>query len=105
MNKQPQPRKLNVELGEKEAEGIYSNFVLITHNPSEFLLDFARVLPGVPKAKVYSRIIMTPQHVKSLEKVLSDNIERYESKHGKIKLQGQEGKNIGFQPGAAPENS
>jgi len=101
--KQQQPRKLNVELGEKEAEGIYSNFVLVTHNPSEFLLDFARVLPGVPKAKVYSRIIMTPQHVKSLEKVLSDNIQRYESKHGKINLQGQEDKNIGFQPGSGSE--
>jgi len=105
MKQQPPPRKLNIELGEKEAEGIYSNFVLITHNPSEFLLDFARVLPGVPKAKVYSRIIMTPQHVKSLEKVLSDNIERYESKHGKIKLQGQEERNIGFQPGAGPDDS
>jgi len=97
--KQGQPRKLNIELGEKEAEGIYSNFVLITHNPSEFLLDFARVVPGVQKAKVYARILMNPQHVKSLHKVLSDNIERFESKFGKITLHGQEDKNIGFQSG------
>jgi hypothetical protein len=52
---------------------------------------------------VYARIIMTPQHVKSLEKVLSDNIQRYESKHGKINLQGQEDRNIGFQPGSGAE--
>ncbi|MFQ6103434.1 MAG: DUF3467 domain-containing protein [Candidatus Glassbacteria bacterium] len=101
--KPEQSRKLNVELGEKEAEGIYSNFVLITHTPSEFLLDFARVMPGVPKAKVYARIVMTPQHTKSLEKVLSDNIRKYEDKFGTIALQGKEGKNIGFQLGSKQE--
>lgn len=99
---QGQPRKLSVEVGEKEAEGIYSNFVLITHTPSEFLLDFARVLPGVPKAKVYARILMTPQHAKSLEKVLSENIKKFESKFGKIAMQGEEERNIGFQTGAKP---
>jgi hypothetical protein len=99
---QEQQRKLNVELGEKESEGIYSNFVLITHNPSEFVLDFARVLPGIPKAKVYARILMTPQHVKSLHKVLSENLERYENKFGKITLHGHEEKNIGFQQGGKP---
>ena len=98
--KQQQSRKLNIELGEKEAEGIYSNFVLITHTNSEFLLDFARVMPGIPKAKVYARIVMTPQHVKSLEKVLSDNIKKYENKFGSITLPGREDKNIGFQSGS-----
>ena len=101
---QGQTRKLSVEVGEKEGEGIYSNFVLITHNPSEFLLDFARVMPGVPKAKVYARILMNPQHVKSLEKVLSENIKKYESRFGKITVQGQEEeeRNIGFQLGGKP---
>jgi len=101
---QGQTRKLSVEVGEKEGEGIYSNFVLITHNPSEFLLDFARVMPGVPKAKVYARILMNPQHAKSLEKVLSENIKKYESRFGKITVQGQEEeeRNIGFQLGGKP---
>jgi hypothetical protein len=103
---QGQPRKLSVEVGEKEAEGIYSNFVLITHNPSEFLIDFARVVPGAPKAKVYARILMNPQHVKSLEKVLSENIRKYESRFGKIVIQGEgkidDERNIGFQPGTKP---
>ncbi len=101
--KQEQPRKLSVDLDEKGAGGTYSNFVLITHNQSEFLIDFARVLPGVPKAKVYSRIIMTPQHVKSLEKVLTENIKKYEDKFGTISIKGQEQKNIGFHPGFKPE--
>lgn len=103
---QGQTRKLSVEVGEKEGEGIYSNFVLITHNPSEFLLDFARVMPGVPKAKVYARILMNPQHAKSLEKVLSENIKKYESRFGKITVQGEgkedEERNIGFQLGGKP---
>ena len=101
--KQEQQRKINIELGEKEAEGIYSNFVLITHTTSEFILDFARLVPGVPKAKVYSRIIMTPQHAKSLEKVLSENIEKFENKFGKINIPGGEDKNIGFHPNIKPE--
>lgn len=102
--KQDQPRKLSVDLDDKGAEGTYSNFVLITHNQSEFLLDFARVLPGVPKAKVYSRIIMTPQHAKSLERVLSDNIKKFEDKFGTITVKkGPEQKNIGFHPGLEQE--
>ncbi len=79
------PKQINVELGEKEAEGIYSNLALISHSPAEFVVDFTRVLPGVPKTKVYARIIMTPQHAKSLFNALNDNITQYEKKFGEIK--------------------
>lgn len=91
--------QINIELGEQEAEGIYSNLVLISHSPAEFVLDFTRVLPGKPKAKVYARIILAPQHAKSLLKALEDNIKKYESQFGEIKVYGQPGKekNIGFQ--------
>lgn len=58
----PPGHPVQVEIGEKESEGIYSNFVLIAHSPSEFIIDFARMLPGLPKAKVFARIVMTPQH-------------------------------------------
>jgi len=100
MNKIPQQQQqINIELGEAEAEGIYSNLVLITHSPAEFIFDFARVLPGKPKAKVYARIIKAPQHAKSFMLALQDNIKKYESQHGEIKLQGidTKSKNIGFQ--------
>lgn len=101
-----QPQQINLELGEKEAEGIYSNFVVISHSPAEFVLDFTRMLPGVPKTKVYSRIIMTPQHAKSLLKALNENVEKYEKQHGEIKLVGGEpGKPFGFQPPAQPNQS
>ena len=99
MNPPNKPQQINLELGEKEAEGIYSNFVVISHSPAEFILDFTRMLPGVPKAKVFSRIIMTPQHAKSLSKALNDNIEKFEKQHGEIKVQGMDqGKSFGFQP-------
>lgn len=93
----PAPQQIQVELPEKESEGIYSNLVLITHSPSEFVVDFARLLPGVRKAKVYSRIVMTPSHARSLLDTLEKNIRLYEEKNGKIKLAGNpEGKEIGF---------
>ncbi len=92
-------QQINVELGEKEAEGIYSNFALISHSPAEFVIDFTRMLPGVPKAKVFARIIMTPQHAKSFLKALQDNIQKYENQFGEIKLFGdQRQKSFGFQP-------
>jgi hypothetical protein len=76
MSNQPQqPQQINIELGEKEAEGIYSNLAILTHSPAEFVIDFTRVLPGVPKAKVHARIITTPQHAKLLLNALKDNIE------------------------------
>ncbi len=78
------PQQVQVELGEKEAEGIYSNFVLMTHSASEFIFDFARVLPGAPKARIHARIVMTPPNAKSLMAVLERNLENFEKKHGKI---------------------
>lgn len=79
-------RTVNIEIGDKEWEGVYSNFVIITHSASEFVLDFARMLPGAPKAKVFSRILMTPQHAKALLGTLENNIQKYEAEHGNIKL-------------------
>ncbi|NQT27716.1 DUF3467 domain-containing protein [candidate division KSB1 bacterium] len=99
MNQPNKPQSINLELGEKEAEGIYSNFVVISHSPAEFILDFTRMLPGVPKAKVFARIIMTPQHAKSLAKALNENVEKFEKQHGEIKIMGVDpGKSFGFQP-------
>jgi len=81
----PSPNALNIELSEEVAEGIYSNLAIITHSHSEFALDFIKVMPGVPKAKVKARIILTPQHAKRLMKALKDNISKYEAVHGNIK--------------------
>lgn len=76
---------LNIELTEEIAEGTYSNLAIINHSPSEFVLDFIKIMPGVPKAKVKSRVLLTPQHAKRLLKALSDNIAKFESQHGEIK--------------------
>ena len=95
---QPQGQ-IQVELGEKEAEGIYSNVVFIAHSPSEVILDFARALPGLPKAKVYARVILTPQHAKSLLMALEQNLKNFETQFGSIKLPGDpqgRGKEMGF---------
>ena len=99
-NQPPQQQQINIELGEKEAEGIYSNLAIITHSPAEFVIDFTRVLPGVPKAKVHARIVMTPQHTKMLMNALKDNIDKFEKKFGEIKLAGEigGGQLFGFQP-------
>jgi hypothetical protein len=75
---------INIELSEAAAEGIYSNLVLVSHSPSEFVIDFARLLPGPPKGKVHSRIIMTPMHAKSLIATLQENLSRYERNFGTI---------------------
>ena len=92
-------QQLNIELGENEAEGVYSNLVLITHSPAEFIFDFARVVPGKPKSKVYARIIKAPQHAKSFLMALQDNIRKYEEQYGEIKLHGigNKSKPIGFE--------
>ncbi|MES2427294.1 MAG: DUF3467 domain-containing protein [Bacteroidota bacterium] len=79
--------QLNIELSEEIAEGIYSNLAIITHSNQEFVLDFVRVMPGTPKAKVKSRIIITPEHAKRLLTALEDNIEKYEAANGRIKIQ------------------
>ena len=79
--------QLNIELSEEIAEGIYSNLAIITHSNSEFVLDFIRIMPGVPKARVKSRIILTPEHAKRLLGALNDNVEKFEAIHGRIKIQ------------------
>ena len=95
----PQPsQRINLELGEKESEGIYANLALITHSPSEFIIDFARILPGVRKAKVHARIVMTPQHAKLLNRALEENIGKFEDQYGKITtIDGETERTIGFQ--------
>jgi hypothetical protein len=80
-----QQGQLDIELDEKTAEGIYSNLAIINHSSSEFVLDFVSVMPGVPKAKVKSRIVLTPQHAKRLLKAIGENIHRFEIAHGEIK--------------------
>lgn len=84
----PTPRPIQVELP-AELEAIYSNFALITHSNSEVIVDLARVLPNVPKAKVYARVIMTPLNAKLLYKALGENLAKFEATHGEIKTQGQ----------------
>ncbi len=76
---------LNIELTEEVAEGTYSNLAIINHSPSEFVVDFIQMMPGIPKAKVKSRIILTPQHAKRLMKALADNVNKFENQHGEIK--------------------
>jgi hypothetical protein len=83
------PNQINIELAEEMAEGIYSNLAIITHSSAEFVVDFIRLMPGVPKAKVKSRIILTPQHAKRLLGALADNIRKFEEQNGKIKLEEQ----------------
>ena len=81
----PKPNQINIELDEKVAEGTYSNLAIINHSVSEFVVDFVSVMPGTPKSKVKSRIILTPQHAKRLLKALNDNVKRFEKVHGEIK--------------------
>lgn len=77
---------IDIELGDEVAQGHYSNLAIIAHSTSEFVIDFAAVLPGVPKAKVRSRVILTPEHAKRLLLSLQENISRYESNIGKIEI-------------------
>ena len=90
---------LNIEISPEQSEGIYANGVGIHHTPSEFILDFLRVLPGAQKAKVFTRIIMTPQNVLLLRRALDENLQKYEERFGKIKIFGREEKEIGFTKG------
>ncbi|MFZ9847733.1 MAG: DUF3467 domain-containing protein [Flavobacteriales bacterium] len=85
MSEELKNNQLNIELSEQIAEGEYSNLAIITHSTSEFVIDFIRVMPSVPKARVKSRVIMTPQHAKRLMKALADNISKFESQNGTIK--------------------
>ena len=83
--KKNQQNQINIELSEEIAEGIYSNLAMIAHSNSEFVVDFIRLIPGVPKARVKSRIIITPEHAKRLLAALKENIEKYEATFGPIK--------------------
>lgn len=88
MEKQAQ-NNIQIELSDEIAQGIYSNLAIIAHSSSEFVVDFVRMMPGIPKAKVQSRIILTPEHAKRLMMALIDNVKKYEAQNGEIKLQGQ----------------
>ncbi len=79
-------QQLNIELSEEIAQGIYSNLAVITHSSSEFVIDFVRIMPGVPKANVKSRIILTPEHAKRLLLALQDNVGKFERANGPIKI-------------------
>lgn len=105
-DKDPQvQQQINIEIGEKEAEGIYSNLAIISHSPAEFIIDFTRVLPGIPKSKISARIIMTPQHAKMLLGALKDNIEKFEGQFGEIQLLGvAPSGGFGFQPMINPKD-
>lgn len=81
--------QLNIEIAPDMAGGLYSNLAVITHSPSEFIVDFVQMLPGIPKPKVASRIVMTPEHAKRLLMALRDNIAKYESENGEIKIRKQ----------------
>lgn len=104
MDQQPQ-QQINIELGEKEAEGIYANLAMITHSPTEIIIDFARVMPRTPKSRVLARIIMTPMHAKLLEMALDENLKKFESQFGEIKMHGTapNAKTIGFGTGPSKE--
>ena len=77
-------RNLNIELSEDIAEGVYANLAMIAHSSSEFVIDYIRLMPGVPKAKVKARIVITPEHAKRLLNALEENIQKYEKTFGEI---------------------
>ena len=85
MEDKAKKNQIQIELKEEVAQGTYSNLAIITHSASEFVLDFVRIMPGVPKAEVKSRVILTPEHAKRLLKALQDNVEKFEKVHGPVK--------------------
>lgn len=84
-DQQQVPNQLNIEISEEVAEGSYANLAIITNSHAEFVLDFVNVMPGTPKSKVKSRIILTPQHAKRFMKAMTENIQKYEAVNGTIK--------------------
>jgi hypothetical protein len=88
MSQENMSQELKIEIGEQEAEGVYSNLVIVSHTDSEFILDFARLLPGKPKAKVHSRVIMNPKNCKLFLNALQDNLNKFEVKFGKVNVMG-----------------
>lgn len=95
--------QLNIQLDEVTAQGQYSNLAIVNHSPSEFVVDFVNIMPGAPKSKVQSRIILTPQHAKRLLRALGDNIARFEKQYGEIQDYGQQHQSIPLNFGPAGE--
>ncbi len=85
MDEKKTKNQIQIELNDEIGQGVYSNLAIITHSSTEFVLDFVRVMPGVPKAQVKSRVILTPEHAKRLIIALGENISKYEAVHGPIK--------------------
>lgn len=92
------PKEIQVELSDTVAEGVYSNLVIVSHSDSEFIFDFARFLPGKPKAKIHSRVIMNPKNARLFLNALTDNIKKYEARFGKIKVGDSDKPRIGIRP-------
>ncbi len=84
MSSKNQQQTINIELREEEAEGIYANLAIISHSASEFIIDFARLMPGASKARIHARIVMTPQNFKNFQRAVAENIAKFESQFGKI---------------------
>ncbi len=98
-DKENPKRSIEININEKTAEGKYANLQIVTHSPSEFILDFCQMLPGLPKANVVSRLILSPQHAKALMKTLTTNISRYEQHFGEIReVQNPNQPKLNFQP-------
>ena len=91
-------KQINIELPEDMADGTYVNLAILSHSHSEFVIDFIRMLPNVPKAKVKSRIILTPEHAKRFLNALTDNVAKFEAQHGKIEVKGGGGSGNDFPP-------
>ena len=96
-NQNKNQNQINIELKEEIAQGVYSNLAIISHSSSEFVLDFVRIMPGIPKAEVKSRIILTPEHAKRLLLALGENMGKYEAMHGLVKIDDR-GPATGFAP-------
>ncbi|MBD02001.1 MAG: hypothetical protein CMG45_02990 [Candidatus Marinimicrobia bacterium] len=96
-------QQINIELNQEVSEGEYANFVVVTHSPAEFVMDFTKILPGVTKARVHSRVIMAPQHAKAFLAALGDNIKRFEKSNGEIALSEKDG--FGDYPLNPPDGS
>ena len=96
-------QQINIELSQETSEGEYSNFVVVTHSPAEFVMDFTKILPGVTKARVHSRVVMAPHQTKKILSSLKENIDRYENDHGKIVSPERDG--FGEYPINTPEDS
>lgn len=85
MSEENKKQNMNIEINDQTSEGVYSNLAVINHSPTEFVVDFIQIMPGVPKARVKSRVILTPQHAKRLAKALAENVSRFENQFGDIK--------------------